>query len=124
VLCSSLELFGQTPDYFANNPEWRLDVSGQPDCIFHDEIAVYVKGDTLVNDTLYKNLWVRTNTWWSYEPETWNGYTTDCGSLEYSDEFYRVYRKEGKKIYGTNIIGSGLSLVVDYDKEMGDSITI
>ena len=51
----TLETKCQTPDYFSNNPVWKVNVSYPPDWEVGYELIYYINGDSLLNGMVYPN---------------------------------------------------------------------
>lgn len=112
----------QIPDYFANNPEWRINYSGQPECIEHSQIVYYLNGDSILNDTLYVKMFTRKYTTWEEFMPNPNDPNPGCGNPSFSDEYYGLFRQEGRKVFRRDVFESVELLMADYELQIGDNI--
>ena len=55
-LLSAINIQAQIPDYFANNPQWRVDAmcAVPAPCIENDEYVYYINGDSTIGNHIYK----------------------------------------------------------------------
>ena len=117
VICYSVN--AQTPDYFAENPEWRVNrwFGAYGDCIEVQDYVNYLHGDSLIGEHLYKKVMKRgisIDTWVGPDPP----YNCDNN---YSYHYIEgLVRQEGKKMY-INDYGSDI-LLYDFDLEIGDTL--
>lgn len=120
ILFFALGVKSQIPDYFANDPEWRVFSSyslGSP-CIYTDNYVYYLGSDTTINGKIYKKLYKRGNgkrTWYGGSPAPSN-----CAGKTYFHQFLFPIIQQGRQIY-RNDNGSD-HLFLDYSYEVGDTI--
>ncbi len=116
VVLAFFSASAQIPDYFANNPEWRIDASGDPPCIYHNEKVFFVAGDSIVDDISYKVLNHRFYKTYSLEGPGANS----CPGPAYYEGFYGLYRQAGRIIYKSE--WDNEEEIANYNYQVGDSI--
>ncbi|MBC7864997.1 MAG: T9SS type A sorting domain-containing protein [Bacteroidia bacterium] len=104
----------QVPDYFANDPKWRIDaLSGNlMTCLKHDNYMYYVMGDSIVNSTTYKKIYRRGN---YYETGT-------CSNSFSYDIIHSLLRQDSLEIWKYDPTGD--MLLFDFDLQIGDSVPV
>lgn len=121
-LLISLSGKAQVPDYFSNNPEWRVSlwVGAFGSCKQVDEYVEYINGDTLIDGKVYDKMYQR-----GYRYEVWIGpppiYNCDHNSYNYSTIASYV-RQEGKKVYCLDPWDNEELLLYDFDLSVGDTL--
>jgi hypothetical protein len=115
-----LNTTAQIPDYFSNNPEWRIDTfetSGQP-CGIEKNKVYYLNGDTILNNITYQKLYERgIGAEFIMVPGE-----DPCNNTWSLDELSAFIRQEFEKIYVLNINSSLEELYYDFSMEVGDTI--
>ncbi len=112
ILVASQWLSAQVPDYFSNDPHWRVNCESFDGTSVHQSNSeYYIHGDTLMPDGLeYKKLYIKRVQAAHYSGEP------------YPSTFYESYalpiRQSGKQIFK---YGEALPLH-DFDYELGDTL--
>jgi hypothetical protein len=115
----------QVPNYFENNPKWRLSSScniGGGDCIENQEYVYYISGDSIVDSLSYHKVFRRgkfSESWFASEPTpSW------CNGSSIFNVFYILIRQEGKKIYTRNEYDEVDQLLYNFNLNIGDTLPI
>jgi hypothetical protein len=114
----------QTPDYFSNNPKWRVNTwfGGNGDCLEVYDYVAYTDGDTLVNGHVYTKVLKRgiCNYHWKVGP---GPPQEDCQGSYTFHRFEGLVRQEGKKMYlWEGQMSNEDALLYDFDLEVGDTL--
>lgn len=120
----SLAGIAQVPDYFSNNPEWRVSLwfGGFGSCKEVDEYVEYINGDTLIDGKVYNKMYTR-----GYGYEVWIGPPPiyDCDFNRYHYNSLAAYvRQEGKKVFCLDAWFNEELLLYDFDLSVGDTLPL
>ncbi|MBK9356257.1 MAG: T9SS type A sorting domain-containing protein [Bacteroidales bacterium] len=123
-LLISLSGMAQVPDYFSNNPEWRVSlwVGAFGSCKQVDEYVEYINGDTLIDGKVYDKMYQR-----GYRYEVWIGPPPihDCDFNRYYYNSLAAYvRQEGRKVYCLDTWFNEELLLYDFDLNVGDTLPL
>ncbi|NOU46105.1 MAG: T9SS type A sorting domain-containing protein [Bacteroidales bacterium] len=110
----------QTPDYLANNPQWRMSSTygGGGYCIQFNEYFYHLDSDSIIGEITYKKLRKR-----GYCHSSWIGPppVENCGTTVYYNYSYGLIRQENKKMFYKN--GTlPEELLYDFDLHVGDTL--
>jgi len=119
LLFISIQLSAQNTDYFANDPQWRINYTfgGSGYCLSTYNYVYYVGGYDTINEHVYANLFQSGNEeyWWFGPPPVYN-----CsGTYEFNNPA-GLFRQENKKIYRWN--GNADEMLYDFDLDVGDTL--
>lgn len=123
ILFASINMMGQVPDYFAGNPEWRQSSDcavGMP-CIEQSDYVYYIKGDSIVDDILYKKIYKHgvVVQWWYDSPPV----PESCNNSWTFNEFYTLVRQDSSKIF-IRQWDEEEKLLYDFNMKAGDTLPI
>jgi len=110
----------QLPDYFSNNPEWRIDtqVFYTLPCGIERNMVYYINGDTILNNITYQKLYRRgIGSEFMMVPDE-----DPCNISWPFVEISAFIRQEFEKIYVLDIFSSTEELYYDFSMEVGDTI--
>lgn len=123
LLSLTLNLSAQTPNYFANDPEWRLS-SGCVDetpCVEEEEYVYYTFGDSTINNVSYKKIFKHgtyAKNWYDSPPvPSW------CDTSMTFDFFITLVRQENKKIF-IHHENEPEELLYDFELKVGDTLPL
>ena len=114
---STSPLNAQVPDYFANNPEWKMrnafGVNGP--CVTDVNYVLYVQGDTVIGPHTYKKMRIRGTYQYFYVN------APGCTQTDhFSDDPYMFVRQDSTRIWKYNSFGD--ELLYNYDLQVGDTL--
>jgi len=117
----------QTPDYFDNDPEWRVIRGLSPNVTFDEcptteSIVYYLNGDSIIGTMSYNKLFKRglVQEYVIGEPDPWD--PMDCYNSYTINEFIGLIRQENKQVYIKFIEDEPEQLYCDFNLSVGDSI--
>ena len=121
LISVSLISFSQEIDYFADNPEWKqTSVCSVPyPCVQTMQYVYYVNGDTTINDTLYKKIFIRgvyDENWLAPPP------SLECGASGSFNNYYLLLLQDGLQMYIRTLETESLILLYDFDLNVGDAL--
>jgi len=115
----SLNILGQTPDYFANDPKWRMDFWWDDmdlTCTNREDYVYYLDSTTTIGAHTYHVMKKRGE---FYQTLIFGG-PGDCQSNYTFDNDIAYLRQDGEKIF-MNLSGQD-TLMIDYGVSVGDTM--
>ena len=109
ITISVLVVSAQTPDYFTDNPKWRLSsqCAIPYPCIENQEYVYYVNGDSTIEGLTYKKIYKRGTLQQTPMGEVDPG---TCNLSMTFNQFHALLRQEEKKIFIYDEAGFGHSI--------------
>jgi hypothetical protein len=116
---STSQLVAQVPDYFANNPAWKMNSAfgANGPCVTEIDYVLYVSGDTVIGPNTYKKMRTRGTYHFIFV------ISPGCSSTDYyADNLYMLVRQDSTRIWKYN--GLGDNLLYDFNLQIGDTIPL
>ncbi len=114
--------YAQVNSYFTNQPVWKVHsaCANNPNCVEHETKNYFINGDTLVNNLIYKKIFMKGQGYLS----SINSPGGSCsGTYSYIDTHPAfLLRSLDKKMYIFMPYDTSEYLLYDFDLEIGDTL--
>lgn len=120
VLCSVAN--AQIPDYFSNNPEWRIShqLDSQYPCVEYTDYVTYLNGDSIIANNTYKKVFKRGIIDYMYYGQPPNDPNFSCYGTDSFNEYQGLVRQDSMSIYQWD--GNKDTLLMNFNLTIGDTI--
>lgn len=120
LLCSIAK--AQVPDYFSNNPEWRIlhQLDSQYPCIQYTNFVTYLNGDSTIANNTYKKIYKRGVIDYMYYGQPTNDPNFSCYGADTFNVYQGLVRQDSMSIYQWD--GDKDTLLMHFNLTIGDTI--
>jgi hypothetical protein len=110
-------LTAQVPDYFANNPEWKMNSAfgANGPCVTEFDYVLYVQGDSIIGPYTYKKMHTRGTYHYIFVIAPGCSYTD-----HFADSPSLLVRQDSTRIWKYNSLGD--ELLYDFNLQVGDTL--
>ncbi|NCA85909.1 MAG: T9SS type A sorting domain-containing protein [Clostridia bacterium] len=108
----------QTADYFAGNPQWRLNqtLGGFLPCLYIYNYVYYMNGNQVIDGKKYQKMFRKG----TLEEYWMGGPPPECSGTSNYDYLNGLFRQEDQKIFMRD--GNADVMLYDFDLEVGDTL--